>query len=600
MTGQAFPPPPSWTLEDRVLYERLRLLWGNTSGAMIWAIAQMAFLWAVLGTFSGFVSWREISLWVVLVLLMRFVSMAAARRNLAMDPAALNLAEQVQGSVMVAVATGGLWGLLVWVMPPTPTPTDDIMVIAVLASVLSSSMAVMAATRQVFAGFCVGVLVAVLVKGAMDLSLMNLALCVGSVMFVGGLYMQAGIASRAVGASIELRFENLGLIEKLGVEIENAKGAQHEAATANAAKSRFLAAASHDLRQPVHALGLFLEVLGRGPLSLTQRSVLSSARKASEASAEMLNTLLDFSRIEAGVIEPQVRVFALQPLLNKVENDLGPQADAKSMTYRSRETDVVVRSDPALVELILRNFVSNAIRYTERGGVLVGCRLRGGQAVIEVWDTGIGIDPAHQGEVFREFHQLGNPERDRRNGLGLGLSIAYGLARALGHELSLASDPGRGSVFRLTLPISSEAPPIEATAGYGPGERLAGLPRARILVIDDDEAVRRGMCGLMADWGFDCDAVESIEDALAVIETHPPGLVISDYRLRGSRTGAEAIAAVRKAMGDTIPALLITGDTAPERLREARASGVPLLHKPVSPNELYRGLVAALEAGAAA
>ncbi|MES2033800.1 MAG: hybrid sensor histidine kinase/response regulator [Pseudomonadota bacterium] len=598
MTGPGRPSPPSWTLEDRILYDRLKLLWGNTSGAMIWAIVQMAFLGGVLGLITGFANWREISLWVALVLLMRVLSMGAARRNLATDPATLNLTHQVRGSIAVAVVTGCVWALLVWVMPPTATPTDDIIIIAVLASVLSSSMAVMAATRQVFAGFCVGVLMTVLARGAIDPTLMNIALCVGSVIFVGGLYMQAGMASRAVGASIELRFENLDLIRKLGAEIDNAHGAQREAAAANAAKSRFLAAASHDLRQPVHALGLFLEVLGRGPLSLTQRNVLSSARKASEASAEMLNTLLDFSRIEAGVIEPQVRAFALQPLLNKVENDLGPQADAKSMTYRSRETAMVVRSDPALVELILRNLVSNAIRYTERGGILVGCRRRGGQAVIEVWDTGIGIEPAQQAEVFREFHQLGNPERDRRNGLGLGLSIAYGLARTLGHELSLASDPGRGSVFRLALPISNEAAPPAAAFVIEDDARLSGLTRPRILVIDDDEAVRLGMCGLMADWGFDCDAVESLEEALVAAAHRPPGLIISDYRLRGSRTGAEAIAAMRAALGAQIPALLITGDTAPERLREARASGVPLLHKPVSPSALYQGLASVLETAA--
>ena len=235
-----------------------------------------------------------------------------------------------------------------------------------------------------------------------------------------------------------------------------AEEAQLVAERANAAKSKFLAAASHDLRQPIHAQGLFLGVLARSELTVYQRELLSSARAALEASGEMLNTLLDFSRIEAGVIKPQIRSFLLQPLLNKIENEFAPQADAKGLVYRTRETFLAVQSDPMLVELILRNLVSNAIRYTEHGGVLVGCRQRGNKVVLEVWDTGIGIEPTHQQEVFREFHQLGNPERDTRKGLGLGLAISDGLARALNHGLSLASKPGRGTVFRLTVPNATD------------------------------------------------------------------------------------------------------------------------------------------------
>lgn len=194
---------------------------------------------------------------------------------------------------------------------------------------------------------------------------------------------------------------------------------------------------------------LFLEVLARTELTTHQREILANARTASDASAEMLNTLLDFSRIEAGVIVPQVRPFHLQPLLNKLESELAPGADAKNIVYRSRETRAAVRSDPVLVELILRNLVSNAIRYTERGGVLVGGRARGKHVAVEVWDTGIGVAPADQSEIFREFHQLGNPERDRRKGFGLGLAIARGLAHVLGHELSIVCATGAPARKRL-------------------------------------------------------------------------------------------------------------------------------------------------------
>jgi CheY-like chemotaxis protein len=277
----------------------------------------------------------------------------------------------------------------------------------------------------------------------------------------------------------------------------------------------------------------------------------------------------------------------LQPLLNRIENELAPQADTKGLVYRSRETHAAVESDPALVELILRNLVSNAIRYTEHGGVLVTCRARGKKLLLEVWDTGIGIAPSQQQEIFREFHQLGNPERDRNKGLGLGLAIAQGLARALRHELSLASAPGRGSVFRLSLPIAHAAVVSDDLETAYSHAREFDM---RVLVIDDDEAVRAGMAQLLRGWVCACVAVESIAEAQAAARTYRPDIVISDYRLREQRTGAEAIAALRAEFGADLPALLITGDTAPERLREARASGVPLLHKPVSPSLLYRRL----------
>jgi signal transduction histidine kinase/ActR/RegA family two-component response regulator len=414
---------------------------------------------------------------------------------------------------------------------------------------------------------------------------------VACALYVATLFGQARNNARAARAAIDLRFENLELIERLRVETGHAQAAQLKADQANLAKSKFLAAASHDLRQPIHAQGLFLEVLARSRLSAAQYDALANARATWQASAEMLDTLLDFSRIEAGVVEPQMQDFQLQPLLHRIETELAPQADAKGIVYRSRETHAAVRSDPALVALILRNLVSNAIRYTDRGGVLVACRRRGQQLLLEVWDTGIGIASGQQREIFREFHQLGNAERDRRKGLGLGLAIAQGLARALGHALTLASEPQRGSVFRLALPIAQAGAPavrLEAAAGH------ARLFDVRVLVIDDDEAVRAGMRQLLTAWGCECDVADSIEEALALARAHPPGLVISDYRLRELRTGAEAIATLRAEFGAPLPALLITGDTAPQRLREARASGVPLLHKPVSPNELYRGLTCVL------
>ncbi|MFM7331738.1 MAG: sensor histidine kinase, partial [Brachymonas sp.] len=223
------------------------------------------------------------------------------------------------------------------------------------------------------------------------------------------------------------------------------------AVEANKAKTKFLAAASHDLRQPVHALNLFIEVLGQTPLDKNQQEIMGHIHAANHASRDMLNTLLDYSRIEAGVMESKPQPTRMATLLLALQEEFGPQADAKNLVYRSRDTQAIAHCDPGLTALVLRNFVSNAIRYTQRGGVLVAVRERAGMLCAQVWDTGIGIAADQHEVIFKEFHQLGNEERDRQKGLGLGLAIVKGLASTMDTRVSLRSRPGRGSVFELWL-----------------------------------------------------------------------------------------------------------------------------------------------------
>ncbi len=391
-------------------------------------------------------------------------------------------------------------------------------------------------------------------------------------------------ASRGVHRAIELGFENEGLIARLRDQTQRALDARQvaeqalaEAEVANRAKTVFLASASHDLRQPLHAMGLFLNALARAHLNERQSQLLEQALASAQATGEMLNTLMDFSKVEAGVVEPHMQAFALQPMLRKLEREMAPLAEDKGLAFRMRDTSAILHADPTLVEMILRNLVHNAIRYTDNGAVLMACRRRGSCGVIEVWDTGIGIPQDHHADIFREFHQLGNPQRDRRNGLGLGLAIVDGLARAMGVDVSLKSVPGRGSVFRLALPLS-QSPWRDAAVIEHHRPDLRGL---RVLLIDDDDAVCAAMCDLLASWGCWCEAVTSEAEALHVLSHFDPTVVLADYRLRGHRTGLQAVAAVRAHMGYEVPAAIITGDTVTERLREANDCGLPLLHKPV-------------------
>lgn len=590
-----------WRAPDRILVEQLRLVHTNAAvsfgATFIAAVMTALFLHAsgrtnllmvwltAVGVWCGAAVW--LAWW---VLHLRYPLAAASRANWL--------------TFALYVSYGGLWGVLSWLPLDHTTPAHTIWLGCVVAGVLAGGMTFMAPLLPTYAGFALLLMIPLAANFLMRGTPGYLVLSGGSVLMLLALLGQAMRTSQSLRSMIELRFAHEALLEKLRTETASAESARHEAdmarqeaesarvaaEEANLAKSKFLAAASHDLRQPIHAQGLFLAVLAGTPLTVFQVEVLASARVASRASAEMLNTLLDFSRIEAGVVKPYRQPFAMQTLLHKIENDLAPLADAKSLAYRSPETAAVVDGDAALIEMILRNLISNAIRYTERGGVLIACRRRGGMLVVEVRDTGIGIAPEHQQEVFREFHQLGNPERDQLKGLGLGLAIAQGLANVCGHLLTLTSWVGRGSIFRLNVPLASLASmqDVQSPAQTYDAPDLKGM---RVLVLDDDEAVREGMARLLRSWGCVCDVVETIGAAEALAQRHRPAVFITDYRLREEQTGTAAITLLRATLGAELPVLMITGDTEPARLREAVACGVPLLHKPVLPEQLFQALL---------
>jgi len=576
---------------ERILKEQLRLILGNFASALIPALVMSAVVvWAL----SAPGNLYALLAWATALMALKTYGFFYARHHLATDLSQTPPRRMVWTLMLLNALEGIVTASLAWITLSTSTEAGRILVMAVSAGILVGSMSRFAAIPAIYAAFYVP-LILLLVPPVLRLGNDPAYQALGAVilLYMVSVSLMARNFARDVRAAINLRFENLDLLQQLRVKTEIAVSARREAEQADAAKSKFLAAASHDLRQPVHAQALFLNVLSRTPLDARQRELLGNAQMATAASSEMLGALLDFSRIEAGVVAPRPQSLRLQPVLQKIEVELSPQAEAKGLSYCTRATPLIVRSDPVLLDLVLRNLISNAIRYTPQGRILVACRRRGPQAVLEVWDTGIGIAPQHQQDVFREFHQLGNPERDRRKGLGLGLAIAKGLALAMAHELTLASVEGHGSVFRLVLPLADtldEADPVR------PGVDTVGPISARVLVIDDDETVRAAMLPLLQEWGCECETVESIEAALELAQARAPDLLLCDYRLREQRTGLEAIHALRRVCGAGLPALLITGDTSPERLREAHATGLPLLHKPVAPDQLYRHLVQLLAA----
>jgi CheY-like chemotaxis protein/anti-sigma regulatory factor (Ser/Thr protein kinase) len=298
----------------------------------------------------------------------------------------------------------------------------------------------------------------------------------------------------------------------------------------------------------------------------------------------LFNALLDISRLDAGVIEVQARVFPANRLLDRIRSAFTAQAEAKGLKLLVVPSRMLLHSDPLLLERIIFNLVSNALRYTARGGVVVGCRWRAGRVCIEVWDSGCGIAAEQQREVFQEFVQLHNPERDRDKGLGLGLAIVERLAQLLACTLSLRSQPGRGSVFGLQVPRAAAGAVVEEQREVGRAT-LSGRLRGVVAVVDDDEAILTGMHTLLSGWGLTVVTARGSAELITQLAA-APDVLLCDFRLRDGVTGLDVIATVQQHFNQRIVVVLITGDTASDAVRDIKASGYPLLHKPLRPAKL--------------
>jgi signal transduction histidine kinase/CheY-like chemotaxis protein len=390
------------------------------------------------------------------------------------------------------------------------------------------------------------------------------------------------------------------------IAIENARmfdqiqQTSRELALANQAKSRFLAAASHDLRQPMHALALFAAQLSSARTPVERAALIERVEKAAGSLSELLDQLLDLSKLEAGAVQAVLSDFPVRNLLAEIEVQFAPLAQSKGLSLRVHPSFAWLRSDEMLVRRILLNLVGNAVRYTQRGGVLIGCRRRGDRLRIGVWDTGCGIPGDRREDVFHEFVQLdpmgSHAPAERGHGLGLGLAIVARTAELLGTRVELRSAVGRGSMFAFELPLGVPS----ATAHPSPEPlRIAGLRGTFALVIDDDEAARAATCGLLESWGCLILAASDASEAIAQLSAHdrPPEIVICDYWLGTPASGLQAIHHLRAVIGEDLPAVLVTADMTKSLLSDAGALGVPLLHKPVSPVRLRALLVMLLAKG---
>jgi len=504
---------------------------------------------------------------------------------------------------------GGLWGAAAVAMFPA-SPSHQALFIVCQFSVILGGLNLTAVYKPSFYGFVLAALVPLIARVAFEGDQAHLftALVLGVVLvFVLAFGRQV---NDVLTTSLAMRHENVDLIGELKAQTEAALAARSAAETANRAKSQFLAAASHDLRQPLHAVGLFAATLAAKARDPEVRPLVASIHASLDALEGLFAQLLDLSRLEAGALHPAPAAIPLGPLFARLAADFAPQADASGLALRAVPTRLVAQTDPVLLERILRNLLANAIRYTRTGGVVLGARRRGNSARIDVVDSGVGIADGDRARVFDEFVQLAAAPRPHASGrgMGLGLAIVRRLAMLLGHRIELASQPGRGSRFSVTVPRTrslhrrSGRPPSREALLAAASHALEGR---RVVVIDDDPAVVAAMCTLFGSWKAEAAGGASADSALASLAAADSGkarradLIIADLRLADGGSGIDAVIRLRAALGDATPALIVSGDTSGAAQAEVQAAGIRLLLKPVVAAALKDAAEAALRGRAA-
>lgn len=548
-------------------------LYRNWPGTMlivvVSAIVMGALMWQRVG------HWLIMS-WVAAGMVPVFTNYVLIRVYRRQQPTRRNVRRSANYFTATLLVMGVVWGSTAILFFVPQSAFLQLFVLVYIAGFLAGSAAVLSYWLPAFYANALTVTVISTTYMASKGTPEHLGIALISVLYFCVINMVARNQNRMAREAISLRFDNVELIEQLRQQKDVAE-------QANIAKSKFLAAASHDLRQPLHALGLFVAALSEPRALQESPSIVLNINRSLAALEGLFNALLDISKLDAGIVKPEIRDVSLAPLLDRLSSEYEAQARTKSIAWRYHPQDVVVRTDIVLLETVLRNLIGNAIRYTARGEVWLDCACEGELVAIEVGDTGLGIPAAQHRAVFREFFQLGNPERDRTKGLGLGLAIVDRLTALLGHSLEMRSTPQVGSTFRvvLTLGDAAAASVVEPAMEAAIPEELP----LRVLIIEDELHVQEAMTVLLQSWGHEVVSVVSADEAL-LGAAPAPDVIIADYRLREDRTGIDAIRQISDFWGTPIPSLVVTGDTSPDRLRQAQQSGLAFLHKPVSPGKL--------------
>jgi signal transduction histidine kinase/CheY-like chemotaxis protein len=556
------------------------------------------FVVAVLVGFSMYTAWGYAPIWLIctwaaIVLAIVFTRRAYAQRLLAQPPE--DAARALRHMMGFTFGQGFMIGAAAVMFIPSLPLQGRALLTMVLVCWTGGGAATAAAYARAFYVFVLPALLPLAVVWGRTGDPEDLAISALIVLFAMIHTFFVRDNELVVRDSFAIRYENERLLEALERERQEVVLARDRAEDASHAKSRFLAAASHDLRQPLHALSLYAAALKLRAADGTMGEIAQQINRALGSLSALVDSLLDISKLDAEAVKPAARRMSVKSLIERIEADFRPVAREKRIEFRVSSTENDVESDPVLLERVVRNLVDNAFKYTRAGSVVLAAEHDENSVRITVRDTGPGIPESERERIFEEFYQIGNPERDRAEGLGLGLAIVRRLAQLLGLRVKLKSEPGRGSQFSIRLPrapaLGAQPPAVTAAQDAD----AAALEGRHILVIDDEPAVRVGMRELLELWGCRVAACSGYEEAQRLLDDYDldVDVIVADLRLRQHENGIETVRRLRERVGE-VPALLVTGDTAPERLREAQASGLPLLHKPVSGENLKQEIVAAL------
>lgn len=380
--------------------------------------------------------------------------------------------------------------------------------------------------------------------------------------------------------SESLRSYQKDMEAKVHVATAELEQKKKEAEQANLAKSRFLAAASHDLRQPMHAIGLYVESLKSQMHGRAATATLNKIEHSIHSMVELFNAILDVTKLDAGVIQPRLAPIRMRKFFLRLADDFAVEADRKGLSLRVHAPDAWIESDEILLERIFRNLLTNALRHTSQGGVLLSARRYKGQLRLQIWDTGSGIAHKHQVRVFEEFYQAGSQGAENGQGLGLGLAIVQRLTRLLGYPLQLHSVPGQGTVFSLDVPVlANEAVDLEGLS-EGDCGTLAGLA----VVVDDEPAILDALGGLLRQWGMQTKLLHNLYEVTQL--SAAPDIVLADYQLLNGETGLSVAEHIHKRWGANIPVVLITGDTRSDTVQNLDTLGYQVMYKPIQPAQL--------------
>lgn len=578
------------SLPERVRRQQMLALFHNRVGVNLVAFAISLLFWL-----ACWVRLRNpwIPVWGVALHLTQLLPIPWYRsfvRASAREQIAPHWVTQLNGILAVSAL---LWGAAPWLLMPPDDLLLTAVVVIMMLGIVSGSIASLASFRGVLFTFTVPVTLGLCLALLRRLDVLHAFLAVAVLAYVAVTLRFALRQHALIADALSMRFQMEALAERLREQIEATERASAE-------KTRFLATASHDLRQPLHAIALFGAALEHqlGRKGEDEQRLATELMRGVNALSASLDTMLDISRLDAGVVVPERRPLALNDVFLALSDVFAPAASAKGLQLRLRATPLAVHSDPQLLQRLLANLVDNAIKYTAQGGVVVLAHQRGAQVCVDVVDTGLGIAPEHAERIFDEFYQVGNPGRDRAQGLGIGLSIVQRLSRLLGLTVQLRSRQARGTRFRVVLPRADSPMVPRAPEPLALPAESAVRPARRVLLLDDEASIHRAVLDLLRAHGQHPQAVSTeaeAEQALAAAHAagEPFEVLLCDLRLREGASGLAAGQRLQQRFGPGLALLLVTGETAPERLRLVRESGVPVLYKPVQAQRLLDALAAA-------